>query len=266
MRNQNLYQIYLINLDRATERLNSIVQEFKNQHLNYERIPAVDARNLEQEKYSIQNKYDRDLLSGEIACFLSHIKTLKTFLASDFEFAIIIEDDARLADNFDEIISKTLHKYNSLALKHQWDVLKLVNGKRHHILVDQIDEQYRIGACGTSIPITTMAAVWTRKGAQKYLEKINPEKPIIKRPIDCDLQHAWEYDLRIYNLLPSIVYGSDAPTQIVKADDNVRKANFTRQITYEWNRLLPKYYYYINHHGWQAFYQSFIAKKNPKIK
>lgn len=259
-----LYQTYLINLDRAEERLKLMENEFKKCNISYERISAVDAKKMDVSTYKVDNKYDRDLVPGEIGCYLSHVKTLEVFLASKNEFAVIIEDDAIMADDFKPAIENSLSIYHQLPIKHQWDVLKLFNGKRKHIKIADIDEKHILAACGTSIPITTIAAIWTRKAAEKFLAKIKNPLPTIKRPIDCDLQHAWEFNLRIYNLLPSLVHPAPVETQI-QIDKNLRKSKLLRQISYELNRVLPKYLYLINHHGFKKFYDSFIAKKNERI-
>ncbi len=264
MKNLQQYQTYLINLDRADERLKLMENEFKKCQISYERISAVDAKILDSSTYKVKNKYDRDLVPGEIGCYLSHVKTLETFIASENGFALIIEDDAILSDDFKSAVENSLSNYHKLPTKDQWDVLKLFNGKRKHIKIADIDEKYIIAACGTSIPITTIAAIWTRKAAEKFLNKIKRPLPTIQRPIDCDLQHAWEFDLRIYNLLPSVVKPAPVETQI-QIDRSLRKSKFPRQIQYELNRLLPKYFYLINHHGFKKFYDSFIAKKNERI-
>lgn len=262
----SLYKAYLINLERAKDRLEMMQKEFEKARLPFERVCAVDAKNLDHNNFIIKNRYDRDLLPGEIGCYLSHIKTLNLFLSSDSEFAIIIEDDAKLADDFVEIIEKTLNNYKDLPSKHQWDVLKLVNHKRRNIFVKSVDDTHFIGACGTSIPITTLAAIWTRKGAQKFLKKTQNGQTTIQRPIDCELQHPWEFNLLIYNLLPSIVTSQGVPTQIVQYNHKKRKAQLFRQIAYEVNRFLPKHFYYIKQHGLGKYFESFILKKTEKIK
>ncbi|WP_395091330.1 glycosyltransferase family 25 protein [Vaginella massiliensis] len=264
MKTKPNYQTYLINLDRATDRLKFMQNEFEKTGVSFERIAAVDAKTLDHNSYRIKNKYDRDLVPGEIGCYLSHIKTLEVFLASDYDFALIIEDDAVLQPNSKNIIEKALDNYPTLPTKHQWDVLKLANGKRRNIKVATLDETYFIGACGTSIPITTIAAIWTRKAAQKFLDKVNKPIATIRRPIDCDLQHPWEFDLRIYNLLPSLVDGAGAETQI-QTNQNLKKAKLSKQVFYEVNRVFHKYTYLIKHHGFKKFYDSFIAKKTERV-
>ncbi len=259
------YQTYLINLDRAKERFLAVDEQFQQAGVSYERFSAVDARFLDQEKYQINNQYTRDFIPGEIGCYLSHIKVLRKFLESDNQFAVIVEDDAKLASDYKAILEKALSTYQDLPANDQWDVLKLFNGKRRNIFVKKLDEKHFIGSCGSSIPITTLAAVWTRKGAEKFLNKVGKDSPIIKRPIDCELQFPWEYDLVIYNLLPSIMTSLNMPSQINQKSKGV-KSKFLRKISYELGRVIPKRMYYIKQHGFAKFYESFIQKKNDLVK
>lgn len=264
MQNLPKYRTYLINLDRAVERLKRMKKEFEKTGIDYERISAVDAKNLKGDEYIVKNEYDRELIPGEIGCYLSHVETLQKFLEDDAEFALIIEDDAVLPDNLKSIIEETLSQYDELDQKNHWDVLKL-SSRRRYIKIKEVRNTDRfIGICGTSIPITTIAAVWTRTGAKKFLDKTIHQKPIIRRPIDCELQHPWEYDLKIYNLLPSLIKGFPADSQI-QHDPALRKSKLFRQISYEAKRIVPKYNYYISNFGFKAFWNSFVLKKVYKI-
>lgn len=257
------FQTYLINLERAKDRLEWMKQHFEAEQMTFERIDAVDARVLDPGHYVIRNRFSRDLLLPEVGCYLSHVKALQTFLQSDHHFALVIEDDAVLAPGFRQVVEKSIAQRDSLPVKHRWDVLKLYNGKRHHIKIADIDAQHILAACGISIPITTIAAVWTRPAAEKFLSKVVGEKPVVKRPIDCDLQHPWEYNLRIYNVLPSLTYGDPRWESSVRVSRP--KKVMHKQVLYEIKRFIPKLTYLIGHHGVGAFYRSFIAKKNEHL-
>jgi glycosyl transferase family 25 len=168
MKTKPLYQTYLINLDRATDRLELMQKEFEKCEITYERISAVDAKTLDSSTYKVKNKYDRDLVPGEIGCYLSHVKTLETFLASENDFALIIEDDAILVNDFKSAVEKAMNQYNDLKVKDHWDVLKLFNGKRKHIKIADVDQKYIIAACGTSIPITTLQPFGQEKQQKNF--------------------------------------------------------------------------------------------------
>lgn len=189
---------------------------------------------------------------------------MQKFLKTDYPFALIIEDDAVLPTDLKHSVEETLAQYQDLEPKHRWDVLKLNSRRRYIKIQDVKNTELFIGACGTSIPITTIAAIWTREAAQKFLEVCIKGKPVVKRPIDCELQHPWEYNLLIYNLLPSLITNFPLESQI-QQDLTKRKAEFFLQLKYELNRLIPKYKYYIAQHGFKKFWNSFILKKTDKI-
>ncbi len=74
-------QTYVINLDRSTERMAHMAELLSAQGLEFIRIPAVD-----------------DKMQGpHVSCFLSHIKVWETFLASDHDYALVLEDDVLMA-------------------------------------------------------------------------------------------------------------------------------------------------------------------------
>ena len=91
--------IYLINLDRSTDRLQSAEQHFNAVGIPFERIVAIDARNEDMSIYPIDRKvFQRthgraNIRPGEIGCYFSHLKALRAFLASGREFGVVCEDD-----------------------------------------------------------------------------------------------------------------------------------------------------------------------------
>jgi len=131
------YSTYLINLERSTDRLELMKKEFSKSNLTFERISAIDAKNLKGDEYFINNKYDRDLLGGEIGCYLSHVNALQKFLNSDNDFVLIIEDDAMLPENLKHSVEEVMDQYDDLSTKHRWDVLKL-NSRRRYIKIKDV--------------------------------------------------------------------------------------------------------------------------------
>ncbi len=78
--------VYVINLDRRPDRLASIAAGLDRLEMKFERIAAVDARNLPSEG-------DRVLGAAEHACLVSHRKALERFLGTVAPAALILEDD-----------------------------------------------------------------------------------------------------------------------------------------------------------------------------
>lgn len=84
--------IYYINLDRRVDRLASFNSQVNQLNLkNVFRIKAVDGKSIEKE-FS-------DMSSVEEACSISHFMALQEFIKSDFEFAMICEDDVDLLNS-----------------------------------------------------------------------------------------------------------------------------------------------------------------------
>jgi glycosyltransferase involved in cell wall biosynthesis len=91
--------IYFVNLDRATGRLQTLLDSFESNNIkNYTRIPAIDVNTLQNDSNIIYSpnhiKFSNPISSlGHYACLLSFFKTYNEFLKSDYEYAFICEDD-----------------------------------------------------------------------------------------------------------------------------------------------------------------------------
>lgn len=76
--------IYLINLDERKDRLQESAIQFEKADLEFNRISA------EKPKTGIAN----DFLTPTVeACWRSHLKTYQLFLNTNYEYALILEDD-----------------------------------------------------------------------------------------------------------------------------------------------------------------------------
>jgi hypothetical protein len=84
--------LYIINLARRTDRKQIAIKNLKDYGVeNYTFIDAIDAEKDDLSKMFIGGK---DATSSEIACTLSHLKAIKTWLDnSNTKYAIIMEDD-----------------------------------------------------------------------------------------------------------------------------------------------------------------------------
>lgn len=92
--------ILLINLDSRKDRLKKMTERLKKH--DFIRIAATSVS--EQDCSDISSK--RKLSLPEIACINSHISALKTFLETEHETCIILEDDVVLGDYFSNFVSK----------------------------------------------------------------------------------------------------------------------------------------------------------------
>ena len=156
----------------------------------------------------IESLYNRDLNSlymkrplgrGEVAVYSSHRRALETFLKTDFEFAIILEDDFELLrpDHFvDEVL-------RILDAPLEWDLIKLfdyLGSKKPKKPIARLDLG-PIAIVEYSTPRAGMVGyIVRRSGAQKLISR-----PHLFRPIDEDLKYYWELDLRSFSVFPCLV-------------------------------------------------------------
>jgi GR25 family glycosyltransferase involved in LPS biosynthesis len=90
--------VYWINLDRSNDRriqMNTIFQDPVFKGMNIERISAVDGRkpNIVYPKLNFMYKQKNDY---EYACMLSHLETIRRFSRTNYDVALIMEDDITL--------------------------------------------------------------------------------------------------------------------------------------------------------------------------
>lgn len=100
--------MYCINLASQTDRRNRMIQRFKHHQIDYTIIEAVDKKSDSMSQLLAKNNLTVDAHKlGEIACFMSHLLAIKTFLASNEDYGIICEDDILFHNEFRE-------KYNEI--------------------------------------------------------------------------------------------------------------------------------------------------------
>jgi len=76
--------IFLINLDDRRDRLDSATKQLNEIDLKFTRVSAVSSRDVEENLF---------LTEPVLACWKSHIKTYSRLIASDLEYALVLEDD-----------------------------------------------------------------------------------------------------------------------------------------------------------------------------
>ena len=189
--------IYVINLDRDTERMDSIRANLEGLGLPFERLSAVMGKDVpEWEKlvdmsaYAWRNRLDAPR-AGEVGCYLSHLKAMETFLRTDAPWCVILEDDVEFLPACGEVL-------RTLSEKDDWDLVKLFNfhsglpvkkralGSAHHLVA--------------YLTRTTSSAAYVvnRRAAETLMQSMRP----ITEQVDHALDRPWETGLRTRGIRP----------------------------------------------------------------
>ena len=102
MHASNSIPLFLINLDRRTDRLGKMISRLGD--LPFKRIAAVDGQNLDEREFiSTTAKYK--MAKNEIACILSHKLVWQKIVDENTPYACILEDDVHLSSSFPGFIN-----------------------------------------------------------------------------------------------------------------------------------------------------------------
>ena len=115
---------FVINLDSATDRWAFIQNSFRQSKVVLQRVPAIDFKDLvfphpEFDEHRYWWLHGRTVNPRELACYLSHLKAIRTFLATGESHGMIAEDDVVLRADFDSVIAAALRYAGS------WNILRL---------------------------------------------------------------------------------------------------------------------------------------------
>jgi glycosyl transferase family 25 len=196
--------VYLINMDRAKERYDNAMKSIPKLNLPTHRISAVDGLALSKTELDTVVDFEayRQFMGhypnlGTIGCSLSHLKTWKEFLKSDYEFALIFEDDM----GFDgQLLAKVIKELTTNA--KLWDIVSFDILHRGLPLtikkLNNIDEKLSVYLGHI---LRSGGYLINRNTACKLLEKALP----IKMPIDYYFTRSWEFGIKFTGIEPRIV-------------------------------------------------------------
>ena len=194
--------VFVINLDKSTDRMVKISKRLSELGIAFERISAVYGADLSQEeidKYYCpelnKKNYRRPLGLGEIGCYLSHIKVWEIIVERKIPCALILEDDIQFDNDFKPVVHH-LSRYSK-----GFDVVKLYVKKLKPKIIASTPITEKQHLCALKkIPISTRAQLVSLCGSKKLIKNFSK----FGRPIDVDMQYWWKADLKILSTVPSI--------------------------------------------------------------
>ena len=197
--------IILINLSESKARLERSQQELARAGLSFERLEAVDGRKMSKNELDKVSHWDKSaffkpLSPGEVGCYLSHIAAAEKIVLESWPYVLVFEDDFRLTPQFSDNISEVVR-----GAPKGFHIIKLQGNVRGgEVLVElNSNHQIKLHRC---ISAQTVAQLWSLEGATAFLRVARP----LRRPIDVQLKHWWEGDLKIFQISPPMVLDGDA--------------------------------------------------------
>lgn len=230
-------QTWVINLDRAPQRLARVSARLQQLQLPYTRLPAVDARALTPEQRGLldepayRRKHGMSPVLGELGCYLSHVAALRAFLASDAAFALVLEDDVLLHDSLPAVLQGLMRHAD------RWDVAKLSAVHRgtpqpYLELVPGHQLAVLLSRCTAA-----SAYVVNRRAAQAYLREPGGLLPM-QLPYDHVFDQAWRFGFK-FRLVTPVPCAHDE--QIASTIEASSATNRSRK--FHWTRRLPAFAY-----------------------
>ncbi len=204
IRTKSRPHIFLINLKHDKQRLKFMEQQLEKMHLSFEVIEGVDGGEIPPEELEkiydpalSMEKFHRQLLPGEIGCYLSHMKVYRTMCDRNLPECLVLEDDVAV----DEEFSRFLNGYD---VPKEYQVLQLVTGQSLNIKGMTLS-RYRSITLPNRYRVSRR--VGTVYGTQAYMirqdcaRRLLQQEHSIQVPIDV-LLFDWGYNF----YLPWIVY------------------------------------------------------------
>lgn len=226
------FHTWVINLDRATDRLARIGPTLNALGLPWTRFPAVEGRLLDPSEQALcldrggfERLHGMVPTLGELGCYLSHVRLMQAFLATPHEHALILEDDVCPAPALPEIMGQLVQAAD------RWDMVKLSaihSGTPQPVM--ELGQGYRLAVMLSRCTGSSAYAI-NRKAAQRYVEQLLP----MQLPYDHAYDRGWRYGLKVRRVFPEVCIHDDQIESTIGAPGPNRK--------FHWRARLPTYGY-----------------------
>lgn len=216
---------FVINLDRSPERLHAMAQRLAALGLPWQRVAAVDGRELaawppgEVDEAGFERWHGKPVAAGEVGCHLSHLQALEAFGQSGATHLLLLEDDALPQPGCRQVLEALL------ACPQRWDVVKLSGFHR--------GTPVRVAALGggfeLAVPFSrhgnTAALLFNQGAARAVATALRP----MRLPYDHALERPWSYGQRLRIVTPSPVQAQDGSPSTISGG-RTRKFGWMRRL------------------------------------
>lgn len=237
----DLIPIYIISLPGAAARRERMAAQFARLALPYRFFDAIDGRGLSREALEAaapahRRRYWNPLVPGEIGCALSHLAVIRTVAAAPDPYAVVLEDDVSLGEEFPRLLAAL--EAGPPAFDMMW--LAHVPRKKHRAVMPLGRFADRELRARVYLDYTLAAVVYRREAAARIAAAVT----VIDAPIDHMLWRNHTVPaLRAVEVHPQIVVQDmDAPSTIRGRKFRAlgARARLTRE-RIRWSNLLRRW-------------------------
>lgn len=246
--------VYVINLDEATKRWESVVKMARRTNVEVIRVAGVDARSLPASDFidvdwpGFRRHGGRDMLPGEYGCYRSHLRCLAELARSHFDAAIIMEDDVRIAA---DTTARTAAAFEKLPDAH---VIKLFNHRNvgfRKIAETSFGDE--LGRCLHG-PLGSAGCYAVRRSAAPWMLSALQEMVF---PFDVALEYGWHYGGSVYTVRTNL-----ATSAAISGDSQIGRRDDYRRMKYRGIRRLPTHAARAHEYGRRLLYVLCMNKRN----
>jgi glycosyl transferase family 25 len=225
------WPLLIVNLDRSPERWRHAESAYARSGFRVERLAAIDGGMLGEGEIAAAVDLDRNrrlykhpLTRGEIGCYLSHRLAWRRIASSGAEGGYVFEDDSEPGD----MLGAAMALVQGCA--GDWDLVKLFTQRPPSGRI--------VGEAGmlslrrpAVLPGGTVGYALSRRGADKLLGRAER----FFRPLDIDLKHWWEQDLRVLVISPGVVRSARLDAEASTIEPQRRHAKRSRFVRFVFN-------------------------------
>lgn len=225
-------KVYLVNLDKNPERLESSKRQLDSLGIPFQRVRAVYGRALSADErrrayspFRALMARGRPLNDGEIGCSLSHIEIYRDMIANSVAIALVLEDDMILKEGLPEAIA---------------EIERFADPTRAQVIFparqwNKLDETHVCGIVPVDSAMFTDAYVITLPAARKVL---NSNYPVFNVADSWTRWHR-RLGIELYRRLPCVAY-QDTGRFGTDIRPDVCKKNFMKVFVWKGIRVVEK--------------------------
>ncbi len=220
--------VFLINLDRSPERLALATENLAKVGMPFQRVAGYDASKEDTSLCEIHQPAftkihgRKSIRKGEIGVYQSHLRAINSFLESDKDFAIILEDDALPLSHTVSTIAQLIE------WKSDWDIVPLFHFHSGGPITLKHSDNLKLTV--HLAHISSAAAYMINRHAAQVLIK---HMAVQRACVDHALFENWAHGLRLRGILPmAMQLSAQANVSTINAENSGKLAIWRRLPTF----------------------------------